>query len=193
MKFGVDIDDTIQDTHLAVIDVFNQELSRTISIEEMDDFYLDRLYDLTPDEEKRLWEKLQEKIYRLGVPRSYAAEVLTRWDQEGHEIYFITARPNEEKIRLITEKWLQKHGFPFHGTNLIMGAYNKAEHALALGIDLFFEDAPQHLDTLVKHQIPTIIMDQVYNRKYPHALPRMDNWREIDDYVQTHLGQSQQK
>jgi|TARA_B110000908_G_scaffold165567_1_gene215219 uncharacterized HAD superfamily protein len=46
-----------------------------------------------------------------------AKERLLKWHEDGHKIYFFTAR--EEKHRDITEKWLNDNGFEYHG--LIMG------------------------------------------------------------------------
>ena len=46
-----------------------------------------------------------------------ALETLNRWYDEGHMIYFFTART--EAHREITEVWLKKHGFKYHG--IVMG------------------------------------------------------------------------
>jgi hypothetical protein len=42
-----------------------------------------------------------------------ALETLNRWYDEGHVIYFFTSRT--EAHREITEDWLKKHGFKYHG------------------------------------------------------------------------------
>ncbi|WP_297333042.1 phosphoheptose isomerase [Flavobacterium sp.] len=46
-----------------------------------------------------------------------ALETLNRWYEEGHVIYFFTSRT--EAHREITEEWLNRHGFKYHG--MIMG------------------------------------------------------------------------
>ena len=46
-----------------------------------------------------------------------ALETLNRWYDEGHVIFFFTSRT--EAHREITEAWLQKHGFKYHG--MLMG------------------------------------------------------------------------
>ena len=50
-------------------------------------------------------------------PYPDALEILNKWHQEGHIITFFTSRTEEH--RLVTETWLQKHGFKYHG--LLMG------------------------------------------------------------------------
>lgn len=46
-----------------------------------------------------------------------ALNTLNKWFEEGHQICFFTSRTEEH--RKITENWLKKHGFKYHG--LLMG------------------------------------------------------------------------
>ena len=47
------------------------------------------------------------------VPYPDALETLNKWFEEGHIITFFTSRTEEH--RSITETWLKKHGFKYHG------------------------------------------------------------------------------
>ena len=60
-----------------------------------------------------------EEPERMSVvlPYAGAVETLNRWYDEGHVITFFTSRT--EEVREITETWLNKHGFKYHG--LLMG------------------------------------------------------------------------
>ena len=51
------------------------------------------------------------------MPFPDALEILNGWYDEGHIITFFTSRT--EDVREITEAWLDKHGFKYHG--LLMG------------------------------------------------------------------------
>ncbi|MCB0611594.1 MAG: phosphoheptose isomerase, partial [Lewinella sp.] len=51
------------------------------------------------------------------LPFPDALEVLNRWYEEGHVITFFTSRT--EDLREVTEEWLDRHGFKYHG--LLMG------------------------------------------------------------------------
>ncbi|MGB3525139.1 MAG: phosphoheptose isomerase [Flavobacteriales bacterium] len=42
-----------------------------------------------------------------------AVETCNKWFDEGHVIYFFTSRT--EAHREVTERWLKKHGFKYHG------------------------------------------------------------------------------
>lgn len=54
---------------------------------------------------------------RQVLPFPDALEILNKWYDEGHIITFFTSRTEEH--REITETWLAKHGFKYHG--LLMG------------------------------------------------------------------------
>lgn len=179
MKFGIDIDGTIKDTTRAAIEVFNRELNQDVKVEHSTDFYLDKVYGLTKEEGKEMWRKLEEEIYELGLPLEHASSVLNELVQQSHEVFFITARPDIGNVREITINWLREHGFPYTGDNLIMDSRNKAKVAKELEINLFFEDAPDHLENLIENGIHTIIVDAPYNRQFPESVERITDWLQV--------------
>lgn len=56
-----------------------------------------------------------EEPERMSIVEPYpdALEICNKWFDEGHMITFFTSRTEEH--REITETWLQKHGFKYHG------------------------------------------------------------------------------
>ena len=56
-----------------------------------------------------------EQPERMSTANIYpeALETLNKWYDQGHVITFFTSRL--ESHRIITEKWLKKHGFKYHG------------------------------------------------------------------------------
>ena len=56
-----------------------------------------------------------EEPWRMKTVKPYpdALKTINRWYDEGHIITFFTART--EAHRKITEEWLRKHGFKYHG------------------------------------------------------------------------------
>lgn len=69
-----------------------------------------------------------EEPERMSVVQPYngAVETLNRWYDEGHVITFFTSRT--EEVREITETWLDKHGFKYHG--LLMGKPRGGNYAV---------------------------------------------------------------
>ena len=60
-----------------------------------------------------------EEPERMATAKVYpdALKTLNKWYDEGHVICFFTSRVEEH--RAVTEEWLNKHGFKFHG--MVMG------------------------------------------------------------------------
>lgn len=50
---------------------------------------------------------------KMVQPFPEARQILNQWFDEGHIITFFTSRTEEH--RQITEEWLDKHGFKYHG------------------------------------------------------------------------------
>ena len=50
-------------------------------------------------------------------PYPDALEIINKWYEAGHIIFFFTSRTEEHRV--ITETWLKKHGFKYHG--MLMG------------------------------------------------------------------------
>lgn len=183
MKLGIDIDGTIKHTHQAAIKVYNEELNMNVKEEEVTTFYLDEPFGLTDEEGKKMWRKLEGKIYTIGIPLEHASESLQQLSKEGHEIYFITARPGYNHIKDITIDWLKKHRFPYQDSHLFMNAHKKGEVAKKLGIDLFFEDDPEHIRNLLSSGIHTVVMDMFYNKNCPESIPRISDWYQGINYI----------
>lgn len=183
MKLGIDIDGTIKHTHRAAIKVYNEEFKMNLAENEVETFFLDEPYGLTSVEGKKVWRRLESRIYEIGIPLENASEALQQLTSEGNEVYFITARPGMENIKKITIEWLKKHNFPYNGHNLYMNSLKKGKIASEIGIDLFFEDDPEHIDNLIAEGIPTVIVDMKYNQNYLKDLPRIKDWYEGIKYI----------
>jgi len=56
-----------------------------------------------------------EEPERMGTCEPYpdALDILNKWYDEGHIITFFTSRTEDHRI--VTEYWLDKHGFRYHG------------------------------------------------------------------------------
>ncbi|WP_236974400.1 HAD family acid phosphatase [Membranihabitans maritimus] len=56
-----------------------------------------------------------EEPERMVTARKYpdALEIINKWYEEGHIITFFTSRTEEH--REVTEEWLRKHNFKYHG------------------------------------------------------------------------------
>jgi hypothetical protein len=99
-----------QHTEAALQETFNEKGERISPVLPSDvrNFLIDidgTICDDVPNEEPE----------RMGtiLPYPDALVMLNRWYDEGHIVYFFTSRT--EAHRAITEAWLNKHGFKYHG------------------------------------------------------------------------------
>lgn len=60
-----------------------------------------------------------EEPERMATCKPYegARDILNKWYDEGHVLTFFTSRTEDH--REVTEQWLEKHGFKYHG--MLMG------------------------------------------------------------------------
>jgi uncharacterized HAD superfamily protein len=184
LRLGIDIDGTINHTQEAAIQVYNRHFQRDFTLEDVPDYLIGKAYGVKDEDGPAVWQQLEADIYAVGKPFPHAAEVLQQLSQEGHQIYYITARPDYEPIVEITKNWLQEFGFPYVEEQLYMNSTDKVSRVHKLGIDLFFEDTVYHLERLYQAQILTVIMDAPYNRNLPADMLRITDWRQVPAIVQ---------
>ena len=55
----------------------------------------------------------ESHLYTTANILPNAKDIINKWYNEGNVITFFTAR--ESKDRVVTEEWLQRHGFKYHG------------------------------------------------------------------------------
>lgn len=111
---------------------FNLKIKNTMSLEENHDALLQKTFNekgetispILPEGVKNYLIDIDgticddvpnEEPERMGTVDPYldALEILNKWYDEGHYIFFFTSRTEEH--RKVTEEWLAKHAFKYHG------------------------------------------------------------------------------
>lgn len=103
-------DRTVQPAEHNLREIFNEKGERISPVlpESVRNFLIDidgTICDDVPNEEP-------ERMATI-LPYPDALSMLNKWYEEGHIIFFFTSRT--EAHREVTEKWLLKHGFKYHG------------------------------------------------------------------------------
>ena len=114
-------------------------------------------------------------VHELPPRDAYAAVVMRRWMDAGHEVKVVTAR--EEAARETTEGFLARHRIPHHA--LVMGASRKT------GYDVLVDDAPHNVLMAAADGGLAVLMDQPYNRDVPTRRNpvRAKSWRDVERIV----------
>lgn len=186
MKFGFDIDDTLINLRGHAFELYKKKLGRDFGddvFQALPTLEIHEPFGLTKEEGGRMWNSLREEIYFTSCPPfPHAVEVLNELAEQGHEVYYITARPKEHCGR--TMEWLERSGFPVRGDRFYCGMEDEEKVRIIerLGLDFYFDDKPAVLNTLSDLQLKVFAKDNSYNRHLD--IPRVTSWHELRDIVQ---------
>ncbi|MFS0690666.1 HAD family acid phosphatase [Sporosarcina sp. 179-K 8C2 HS] len=185
MKFGFDIDDTLINLREHAFHIYNKKLNQNVDIElfhTLDKVEIHELFGMTAEEGGKMWNGSLEEIYFTSCP-TYpdAVETLQKLENDGHEIYYITARPKEHGER--TMEWMIEQGFPVHKDRFFYGMNDedKVHIIKELELDYYFDDKPAVLETLGDCKVNLFAKTQSYNQHLD--IPRIANWSELFDLL----------
>ncbi|MBM6619290.1 5' nucleotidase, NT5C type [Bacillus suaedaesalsae] len=185
MKIGFDIDDTLINLREHAFEIYKRKLNIDVPSEqfyELNRVEIHELFGLTDEQGNNMWNRSLEEIYYTECPPyDGAIETLKELMAEGHEIYYITARPKEHGER--TKEWMKKKGFPIEDTRFFYGMqdHEKVNFIKELQLDYYVDDKPAILETLSQESVQPLLKDQSYNRNYPG--PRIFHWYELKTFL----------
>ena len=119
-------------------------------------------------EENAAWESVKRDHSFWAILRPYpdakdALILLRSLRQNGHDIYFITARPGEH-AKLQTERWLMDHGMV---VPTVLISSSKGTCSRGLRLDFYVDDRPENcLDTALFHDTKTYLVSREWNRDF---------------------------
>ncbi|GGA35735.1 5' nucleotidase, NT5C type [Psychrobacillus lasiicapitis] len=180
MRFGFDIDDTLINLREHAFHVYNKKLNQNIALEifhALNKVEIHEPFGMTAEEGSKMWNSSLEEIYYTNCPPYLGAvELLQQLTKEGHEIFYITARPPEHRER--TKKWLEEQGFPVKNENFYCGMKDqeKVNIIKKLQLDYYFDDKPDVLNTLANCETKVFVKTQSYNEHL--TIPRFSDWSE---------------
>ena len=189
MKFGFDVDDTLISLREYAFHYYKSELGKEVAIDvfhSLDRVEIHEAFGMTDKEGKEMWNSSLDYIYYTDCP-AYpgAVEVLQQLNAEGHEIYYITARPAKHGEN--TKAWLKKQGFPLRDDHFHCGMKDdeKVQIIEGLGLDYYFDDKPEVLETLAHEGLIVFVKDQSYNRHLD--LPRFHDWAQLHELLKKEI------
>lgn len=189
MKFGFDIDDTLINLREYAFGIYQEKLGKKIEIahfHQLDRVEIHTLFGLTDEEGHQMWNSVLEELYFTDCP-TYpgAVELLQKLAQEGHEIYYLTARPGKHAEQ--TKVWMKKQGFPVEDARFYCGMKDaeKVHIIEELELDYYFDDKPAVVEPLTRDSLTVVIKDQPYNRHLTH--PRIKEWAELESLLKSNL------
>jgi uncharacterized HAD superfamily protein len=178
----VDVDDTVADTQLFLIDKINGLTGGSYEFDSMTRGHRENAA------EHREWNEnvwaLMKQAHEWSVinPSDGAAEAFIRLVHEGVTPHIVTARKSH--LFEVTDRWLQEHGFYFHGIQVHRrgdaerGSEFKCRVAEEVGFDAAFEDTLDVALDLSDYVETIYLIDKPWNRidDLPENIVRVESF-----------------
>lgn len=185
MRFGFDIDDTLIQLRQHAFHLYNEELGQNLEQHVFDAITRIEIHEpfgLTNEEGQAMWKRMNEKVYFTNCPPyDEAKELLWQLRREGHDIFYVTARPIDSCLR--TRQWMIDQGFPVDDNHFFCGMADEEKLAIIaeLDLDVYVDDKPKILHSLKELRTKVVLRDQPYNRDEPFE--RISHWSQFKKYV----------
>src|SRR5690606_37689066 len=137
---------------------YNLASGASFTPEDVNDFYMYKLYGWTPEEREAVFQRYGHHIFDDAEPYPLAVEMLQLLSRQ-YRISFVTARP--EPFRGVTAGWLKRFGIV---CNALVLTGDKLQACEDLQIDVLIDDAPHYAAEFAARCKPYILYDQPYNR-----------------------------
>ncbi|MBO8137076.1 MAG: hypothetical protein H0Z40_02915 [Desulfotomaculum sp.] len=176
MIIGCDLDGIICDNLLLLIEELNTYTGEQIKINDVTDYDVTRIYNITREQFIQLMKEREEDICDKSPLMPGADKYLQKLASQGHQIHIITAR--SPRLGKITIKWLKRHKIPFHQLHML-NSHDKVETCQQLKVDVMVEDNYNNAVQLAEAGIKVILFNAPHNLKWKWTGPRCDNWNDL--------------
>lgn len=107
----VDLDNTLLDATTSHLKYYNQASGLNFTEEDVNDFYLYRLYNWDREEREIIYNRFGYNIHWESEPYPSAINTLCHLSTQ-HQVTIMTARPT--KFHEVTIKWLEHYEAMYH-------------------------------------------------------------------------------
>lgn len=189
MRIGIDIDGVLTNIEQFVMDYISKYCVENKIEYKIGNSNYDycKTFHITKEVEMNFWKQYLEDYAVNEKARPFAAEIIEKLKNDGHEIYIITARwltNRDDKMgnnmRQIVENWLHENGI-FYDKLIFSKALKerKSEEILENKIDLMIEDSPNNINEL-SNFVPIICYHAGYNKDcVGDRITRCYSWYDI--------------
>lgn len=184
MRIGIDVDDTLTNSYDLIVDlvskIYDVDGNYLKSVgATYDDFINDN--NKFPEYEKKVSVNFPNLLSEVPLKEN-ASSIINKLHNDGHEIFFITARNRNEygDPYLFTCNYLKKNDVFFD--EVLVEAFDKGQICLDKQIDLFIDDSIRNCTSTSSIGIDTYLFDTTYNRKN-NTIKRVSSWQEVYDLI----------
>lgn len=183
MNIGIDIDDTLTNSSQVFIKyarIYNKinKINYIINTNELNQ---NKAFGWNEENKKEFAKKFLMKILLETRPNKNATEIIKKLKEEGHNIYFISARKDSEIANMFdfTRLWLEKYKICYK--KLIVNSSDKLIDCNENKIEIFIDD---NYLTCKRIQDNTKIKVLMYETNYnswvdKSEIEKVKNWEDI--------------
>jgi hypothetical protein len=148
---------------------------------------------LTSEDAKNIPVKFRNLFGKMGDPEKYeevdgSVEIIKKFTNEGHQVAFLSSRPNMRIMNQVIISWLQKHDLPHDF--IVVNCSDKAGFCLEHGIDVLIDDGLKNCTTTNSLGISTIHLNPSKNFnmekagvKNPDKFYTANGWAEVEKKI----------
>jgi len=187
MKIAIDIDKTLFDCKKSLIYQVANSLEKIIPKRHKDFKYL------TKEDAKNIPIKFRNLFGKMGDPEKYeevdgSVDIIKKFASEGHQIAFLSSRPNMRIMNQVIISWLQKHDLP--NDFVVVNCSDKAGFCLEHGIDVLIDDGLKNCVSTNSLGISTIHLNpsKKFSKenagvKNPDKFYVANGWKEVENQI----------
>ncbi len=187
MRIGLDIDDTICNTHFVLMKYalkYNEEHGNKPLLKyDTNDF--SKVFGWNDEEVNAFFRTYYLEALKEIEPKFGVKETLEKIRKDGHEIVFITIRNDREcagenEARRITEEWLNKYEIPYD--ELHVAIFDKQACCKEQKIDVFMDDSEKNCLKVSDLGIKTMIAMNCFNLSFENE--KVEKIYTMDDFYE---------
>ena len=170
MRIGIDIDGVLTNIDQFLFDYYAKFLfdnNVDFSFSKFD-YDTNKVFGVTEKIEDDFWDKYLDFYARTEKARPFAAEVIKKLKNDGHEIFIVTKRyacdrddKTGKKARKTVTNWLKKNDIYYDKIVFCKSSY-KVDEIIQNNIDIMIDDNPKNIES-VANIIPVLEFVASYN------------------------------
>jgi len=115
-------------------------------------------------------------------------DIIKKWQSQGHEIEFVSSRPNIKSFYKPIIAWLKEKGVNF--SNIKIACTNKAIYCKLNHFDVMIDDSLKNCENSSRLGVHSIWLKTKYNKNtnpdtIPQSVLHANSWSNIDNYIQS--------
>lgn len=190
MIIGVDIDNVLSKFNEKLFEEFlnhDKELRNSGIINEKAEYITRGMFDWTQEEISTFYNNNIERIAKELKVIDGSPKYIKKLREKNYKIFIVSGRDNGEYSNpyKMTTEWLKKHNIEYDKL-ILTNAYDseaKAKVCIENNISIMIDDSERILTEVAKYGIKALLMNTKYNNKKENELTRVNNWKEIYEYI----------